>query len=231
MDEVDPASADLMLDVAAGAAHLGRRSRRGSLTSARLDLTPEMLEQGRLWRSRPESGTSPSCCGDAVALPWISDQFDLAACRLTLHQVADPRSVVSEMVRVTRPGGRVAVIDLTAPDMRRRRGNEPARTTARSQPRPDPDPGRNPSAARRCRAPRWSSSRSTTSRSTSRTGWSGRRPPPACGRRIRRRFDDELAGGPATGLRPARDGEGVLTLTHTWTLTIAVVAESAGPTR
>ena len=48
---------------------------------------------------------------------------------------------------------------------------------------------------------------------------------------IRRRFDDELGGGPATGLRPDRDGEGVLTLTHIWTLTIAVVGESRAESR
>ena len=37
-------------------------------------------------------------------------------CRLTLHQVADPAGVVNEMVRVTRAGGTIAVIDMIVDD-------------------------------------------------------------------------------------------------------------------
>jgi SAM-dependent methyltransferase len=47
--------------------------------------------------------------------PRLEDaQFDLVVCRLTLHQVGDPAAVVREMVRVTKDGGRIAVIDMIA---------------------------------------------------------------------------------------------------------------------
>jgi ubiquinone/menaquinone biosynthesis C-methylase UbiE len=52
--------------------------------------------------------------GNATDLPWIDAQFDLVVCRLTLHQVGDPAAVVREMVRVTKDGGRIAVIDMIA---------------------------------------------------------------------------------------------------------------------
>ena len=47
VDEVNPSSTDLMVDVAAGAAHLGRAFASRVAHVSALDLTPEMLEQGR----------------------------------------------------------------------------------------------------------------------------------------------------------------------------------------
>jgi ubiquinone/menaquinone biosynthesis C-methylase UbiE len=35
-------------------------------------------------------------------------------CRLALHQVADPATVVRETVRVTRRGGRIGLVDMVA---------------------------------------------------------------------------------------------------------------------
>ena len=46
VDEVNPSSTDLMVDVAAGAAHLGRAFASRVAHVSALDLTPEMLE---LW--------------------------------------------------------------------------------------------------------------------------------------------------------------------------------------
>ncbi len=90
VDEVNPSSADLMLDVAAGAAHLGRAFAPRVAHVSALDLTPEMLEQGKALAQAAGIRNIAFLRGDAVSLPWISGQFDLAACRLTLHQVADP---------------------------------------------------------------------------------------------------------------------------------------------
>jgi SAM-dependent methyltransferase len=46
--------------------------------------------------------------GDAMALPYDSDRFDVAVMALVLFFVPDPRKGASEMVRVTKPGGMVA---------------------------------------------------------------------------------------------------------------------------
>lgn len=53
--------------------------------------------------------------GPAESLPFEDDRFDRAVAQLVFHFVADPRQSVSEMVRVTRPGGQVAacVWDMT----------------------------------------------------------------------------------------------------------------------
>ncbi len=46
--------------------------------------------------------------GDAMALPYDANRFDVAVMALVLFFVPDPRKGASEMVRVTKPGGMVA---------------------------------------------------------------------------------------------------------------------------
>ncbi|HEX4430482.1 MAG TPA: methyltransferase domain-containing protein [Frankiaceae bacterium] len=47
-------------------------------------------------------------CGAAEQLPFADDSFDLAVAQLVVHFMADPVAGISEMARVTRPGGVVA---------------------------------------------------------------------------------------------------------------------------
>jgi SAM-dependent methyltransferase len=49
--------------------------------------------------------------GDAMALPFEYGSFDIACCQRLLHHVRRPELAVSELARVTRPGGRVFVVD------------------------------------------------------------------------------------------------------------------------
>jgi len=49
--------------------------------------------------------------GDATALPFGYATFDIAGCLRVLHHVRRPELAVSELVRVSRPGGRVFIAD------------------------------------------------------------------------------------------------------------------------
>jgi len=49
--------------------------------------------------------------GDASALPFPYGDFDLVGCVRVLHHVRRPELVVSELARVTRPGGRILLAD------------------------------------------------------------------------------------------------------------------------
>ena len=49
--------------------------------------------------------------GDITALPFGYAEFDLACCHRVLHHVRRPELAVSELARVTRPGGRVFIAD------------------------------------------------------------------------------------------------------------------------
>jgi SAM-dependent methyltransferase len=49
--------------------------------------------------------------GDAAALPFDDDTFELVTCQTVLIHVADPQAVIREFVRVTKPGGQVIVAE------------------------------------------------------------------------------------------------------------------------
>ena len=106
----------------------GRRAgaRSGSGTGAlAFALAPHVREVvGSTWSrscsSRGGAGprasrTSPSSRATRPSLPYDLGPFDLTGCVRTLHHVARPELVVAELVRVTRPGGRMLVVDQIAP--------------------------------------------------------------------------------------------------------------------
>jgi ubiquinone/menaquinone biosynthesis C-methylase UbiE len=72
-----------------------------------VDLDAELIAAGR--ERAPANVTLQE--GDATALPFAYGEFDLAGCLRVLHHAARPERVVSELVRVTRPGGRVLIVD------------------------------------------------------------------------------------------------------------------------
>jgi SAM-dependent methyltransferase len=49
--------------------------------------------------------------GDALALPFEDDAFDICRIETVLQHLADPETAVMEMARVTRPGGRIAALE------------------------------------------------------------------------------------------------------------------------
>jgi ubiquinone/menaquinone biosynthesis C-methylase UbiE len=78
-----------------------------------VDLIPELLEQGRKRAERVPNVSFVE--GDATKLPFESFSFDLSGCLRTLHHIQRPELAVAELSRVTRPRGRVLVVDQIAP--------------------------------------------------------------------------------------------------------------------
>jgi ubiquinone/menaquinone biosynthesis C-methylase UbiE len=72
-----------------------------------VDTNVEYLEAGR--------AAAPSNVrlveGDVTALPFGYGEFELACCHRVLHHVRRPELAVSELARVTRPGGRIFIVD------------------------------------------------------------------------------------------------------------------------
>jgi len=56
-------------------------------------------------RTRPEAKSAQFRIGDAQALPFGDDRFDVAVMALVITFLSDPGKAVSEMARVVRPGG------------------------------------------------------------------------------------------------------------------------------
>jgi SAM-dependent methyltransferase len=77
-----------------------------------VDLVPELLVEARRLASGSENVSFVEA--DVLALPFERESFDLAASSRTLHHVGRPGLLISELTRVTRPGGRVLLIDQLA---------------------------------------------------------------------------------------------------------------------
>ena len=106
----------LGLDVATGtgdlAFTLGEQSNVTSVVG--VDLSRAMLKVA----SRKAAEHSVACPvsfleADALALPFVDDSFLCVVSSFALRNVEDLEKCISEMVRVVRPGGRVAVLDLS----------------------------------------------------------------------------------------------------------------------
>jgi SAM-dependent methyltransferase len=72
-----------------------------------VDMNAEYLEAGR--ESAPANVRFAE--GDVMRLPFDYAAFDIACCHRVLHHVRRPELAVSELARVTRPGGKVFIAD------------------------------------------------------------------------------------------------------------------------
>jgi SAM-dependent methyltransferase len=54
--------------------------------------------------------------GLADALPFVASAFDVTTCRIAPHHFPSVPNFLAEVVRVTRPGGRVILGDTTSPE-------------------------------------------------------------------------------------------------------------------
>jgi ubiquinone/menaquinone biosynthesis C-methylase UbiE len=72
------------------------------------------IDRSEAYLAAAREHAPPRCAfvaGDATALPFPYGDFDLVGCVRVLHHVERPELVVSEIARVTRPGGRIIVAD------------------------------------------------------------------------------------------------------------------------
>jgi demethylmenaquinone methyltransferase/2-methoxy-6-polyprenyl-1,4-benzoquinol methylase len=99
-----------VLDLAAGT---GASSVPFHLAGGRVvacDFSAGMLRVGR--SRRPELGF---VAGDALALPFGAGAFDAVTISFGLRNVADVDAALVELARVTRPGGRLVILETSAP--------------------------------------------------------------------------------------------------------------------
>ncbi len=102
---------DRVLDAACGTGDLAiaaARAGAGSVTG--LDFSERMLDRAR--RKRPELEWIQ---GDMLALPFEDSSFDAATVGFGVRNVADLGLALRELRRVLRPGGRLAILEITQP--------------------------------------------------------------------------------------------------------------------
>jgi ubiquinone/menaquinone biosynthesis C-methylase UbiE len=112
LENVPVEASEMVLDVAGGTGHVARAYAAQALCATVLDLTAEMLEVGKREADAAAVRNVVFQRGEAGAMPFLGDSFDLVISRFAVHHFPDPVEVLSEMNRVCRPAGRVAVMDL-----------------------------------------------------------------------------------------------------------------------
>jgi demethylmenaquinone methyltransferase / 2-methoxy-6-polyprenyl-1,4-benzoquinol methylase len=111
---------DRVLDIAAGTGDLTRAfaqqvGPRGLVVHS--DINEAMLRRGRE-RLEDEGLLLPSMLADAQALPFADASFDVVSVAFGLRNMTNKELALAEMARVTKPGGRLLVLEfskVTAP--------------------------------------------------------------------------------------------------------------------
>ncbi|KAG1713728.1 Ubiquinone/menaquinone biosynthesis C-methyltransferase UbiE [Nymphon striatum] len=114
MDWLAPRPNQKLLDVAGGTGDIAfrflKRAKVGHATV--LDLTEPMLIEGRKRAEAEQLGASLDwVVGDAMALPFEDNTFDVYTISLGIRNVTRPQDALNEAFRVLKPGGRLMVLE------------------------------------------------------------------------------------------------------------------------
>ena len=110
LDALGAGRGDSVLDLAAGTGTSAAPLADRGVRVVACDLSLGMLQVGR--RRRPDV---TFVAGDATALPFADASFDAVTISFGLRNVPDVDGALEEMLRVTRPGGRVVICEFSRP--------------------------------------------------------------------------------------------------------------------
>ena len=101
---------DRVLDACCGTGDLAVAAEREGGRVTGLDFSSQMLA-----RARRKSTTIDWLQGDLLALPFADASFDAATVGFGVRNVGDLELALRELRRVLRPGGRLAILEITQP--------------------------------------------------------------------------------------------------------------------
>ncbi|KAE8762933.1 demethylmenaquinone methyltransferase [Georgenia thermotolerans] len=99
-----------VLDLAAGTGTSAEEYADAGVEVVPCDFSTGMMAVGK--RRRPDL---PFVAGDATALPFADAAFDAVTISFGLRNVVDTGRALREMLRVTRPGGRLVICEFSRP--------------------------------------------------------------------------------------------------------------------
>ncbi|HVM47868.1 MAG TPA: class I SAM-dependent methyltransferase [Candidatus Acidoferrum sp.] len=103
---------DDVLDVACGTGNLAIIAARAGCTTSGVDIASNLIAQART-RAADEGLAIDYLEGDAEALPYPDASFDLVVSMYGVMFAPNPELVASELLRVTKPGGLIALANWT----------------------------------------------------------------------------------------------------------------------
>ncbi len=112
IESADVQAGDRVLDVATGSGNAAIAAARRNAVVVGVDYVPSLLERGRV-RAQAEHLEVEFMTGDAEALPVKAESFDVVTSVFGSMFAPDQQRAADEMVRVCRPGGKIALASWT----------------------------------------------------------------------------------------------------------------------
>ena len=112
VDRLGLQAGDLVLDVACGTGNLAIPAAQAGARVSGIDIAPNLIAQARL-EARAAECVVDFDVGDAECLPYDNGQFDITISMFGVMFAYRPQQATAELLRVTRPGGRVALANWT----------------------------------------------------------------------------------------------------------------------
>jgi len=112
IDRLNIQPGERVLDVACGTGNLAIPAARAGAKVTGVDIAPNLLEQGRE-RAAAEGLDCTFDEGDAEAMPYDDNSFDTVVTMFGAMFAPRPEVTAKELLRVCRPGGRIAMANWT----------------------------------------------------------------------------------------------------------------------
>jgi len=116
LEELPASSNDQVLDIATGTGEFARALSPKVAAVVGLDATDAMMAQGEEFAKKAGIPNISFKKGVVQAIPFGDASFDIVSCRYAFHHFADPKPVISEMLRVCKPDGHIIIVDIIVPE-------------------------------------------------------------------------------------------------------------------
>ncbi len=123
----EPSDGDSVLDVCCGTGDFAIALAKTGAQLSRIagcDLSREMIEIAKVkteQSGRGQRGVQAEfewVVGDAMAMPFENESFDIVSCGFGVRNLGELETGLGQMYRVTRPGGKVCVLEFSMPKIR-----------------------------------------------------------------------------------------------------------------
>ncbi|WP_431031174.1 demethylmenaquinone methyltransferase [Plantibacter sp. RU18] len=112
---VGPASGERILDLAAGTGTSSASLAKNGAQVVAADFSPGMIAVGR--EKYADRSDIQFVEADATKLPFADEEFDATTISFGLRNVVRPKDALAEMLRVTKPGGRIVICEFSTPTL------------------------------------------------------------------------------------------------------------------